>query len=112
MHALCGSESDAIALRLTASQAGEAPVGEEMRAALDRREAIAQAAKGSEPVLPPKANRLERRVHDTEQDKPRHKVERLCNKLAQGRRVATRYEKLTAMFLALVILALIGIMLR
>jgi transposase len=69
-------------------------------------------AKGITPVIPPKAHRLEIIVYDKEQYKQRNKVERLCNKLKQFRRVATRYEKLTAMFLSFVILALIVIMLR
>ena len=96
--------------------------------AIDTREGIAQAAmdkaydrnairaklaaKGIEPVIPPKANRLDVIRYDKEQYKQRNKVERLFNKLKQFRRVATRYEKLTAMFLGFVILALIVIMLR
>jgi Transposase DDE domain len=83
MHALCGSESDAIDLRSTAGQAGDAPGGEEMIDALDTRERIAQAAmdkaydsnairaklaaKGIEPVIPPTANRLEIMLYDKEQ---------------------------------------------
>ena len=69
-------------------------------------------AKGITPVIPPKANRLEIIVYDKEQYKQRNKVERLFNKLKQFRRVATRYETRTAMFLSFVILALIVIMLR
>jgi transposase len=69
-------------------------------------------AKGIEPVIPPKANRLEILVYDKEQYKLRNKVERLFNKLKQCRRMATRYEQLTAPFLGFVILALIIIMLR
>jgi transposase len=69
-------------------------------------------AKGLEPVIPPTANRLEIILYDKEQYKPRNKVERLFNKLKQCRRVATRYEKLTATFFGFVILALIVIMLR
>jgi putative transposase len=96
--------------------------------ALDPRERIAQAAmdkaydsnairaklaaKGIEPVIPPKANRLDVIHYDKEQYKQRNKVERLFNKIKQFRRVATRYEKLTATFLGFVILALIVIMLR
>ena len=83
IHALCGSESDAIDLRITAGQAGDAPVGEEMIDALDTHERIAQAAmdkaydsnairaklaaKGIEPVIPPKANRLDIILDDKEQ---------------------------------------------
>ena len=115
-------------LRITAGQAGDAPVGEEMIDAIDTREGIRQAAmdkaydsnairakldaKGIDPVIPPKANRLEIIVYDKAQYKQRNKVERLFNKLKQFRRVATRYEKLKATFLAFVILALIIIMLR
>ena len=128
MPALGGSESDALDLRITAGQAGDAPGGEEMIDALDTREGIRQAAmdkaydsnairakldaKGIDPVIPPKANRLEIMVYDKEQYKQRNKVERLFNKLKQFRRVATRYEKLKATFLAFVTLALIVIMLR
>jgi transposase len=115
-------------IRITAGQAGDAPVGEELIDALDTREGIRQAAmdkaydsnairakwdaKGIDPVIPPKANRLEIIVYDKEQYKQRNKVERLFNKLKQCRRVATRYEKLKATFLAFVTLALIVIMLR
>ena len=83
MHALCGSESEAVDLRITAGQAGDAPVGEAMIDALDTREGIRQAAmdkaydstpiraklhaKGIEPVIPPKANRLEIIVYDKAQ---------------------------------------------
>ena len=103
-------------------------MGEELIDALDTREGIRQAAldkaydsnaicakvdaKGIGPVIPPKANRLESMVYDKAQYKQRNKVERLCNKLKQFRRVATRYEKRKATFLAFVTLALIIIMLR
>jgi transposase len=125
---VCGSESEAIELRITAGQAGDAPVGEELLDVLETREGIRQAAmdkaydshairakwaaKGIDPVIPPKANRLEIIVYDKEPYQQRNKVERLFNKLKQCRRVATRYEKLKATFLAFVILALMIIMLR
>jgi transposase len=115
-------------IRITAGQAGDAPVGEEMIDAINPSDGIVQAAmdkaydsnairtklmaKGIEPVIPPKANRLEIIVYDKELYKQRNKVERLFNKIKQFRRVATRYEKLKAMFLAFVTLALIIIMLR
>jgi transposase len=102
--------------------------GEEMIDAIHPYDEIAQAAmdkaydshatraklvaKGIEPVIPPKANRLEIIVYDKEQYKQQNKVERLFNKLKQFRRVATRYEKLKATFLAFVTLTLIIIMLR
>ena len=128
IHALCASETDAVAIHITAGQVGDALVGEALIDAIDPRERIEQAvmdkaydsntiraklqAKGITPVIPPKSNRLESLVYDQECYQQRNKVERLFNKLKQFRRVATRYEKLTANFLAFVLLALIVIMLR
>ena len=107
---------------------GDAPVGEAILDAIDPRDGIEPAAmdkaydsnairakldaKGITPVIPPKSNRLDIIVYDKESYKQRNKVERLFNKLKQFRRVATRYEKLKANFLAFVLLALIVIMLR
>jgi transposase len=54
------------------------------------------------PVIPSKANRVDPIWHDPERYKERNKVERLFNRLKQFRRVATRYEKLAATFLAIV----------
>ena len=125
---MCASEADGIEIRLTAGPAGDAPVGEARVDALDPCDGIQHAAmdkaydsnairakldaKGITPVIPPKANRLDLIVYDKERYKQRNKVERLFNKLKQFRRVATRYEKLKANFLAFVTLALIVIMLR
>ena len=128
IHAVCASEADAVAIRITAGPVGDAPVGEALVDALDPRDGIRYAAmdkaydsnairakldaKGITPVIPPKSNRLEIIVYDQERYKQRNKVERLFNKLKQFRRVATRYEKLKANFLAFVTVALIVIMLR
>ena len=128
IHALCASEADAVAIHLTAGQVGDAPIGEALLDALDPRQRIEQAvmdkaydsnairaklqAKGIPPVIPPKSNRLESLVYDQESYKQRNKVERFFNKIKQFRRVATRYEKLKANFLAFVLLACIVIMLR
>ncbi len=45
-------------------------------------------------------------VYDKESYKKHNKVERLFNNIKQFRRVATRYEKLKANYLAFVIVAL------
>ena len=71
-----------------------------------------RAAKGIQPLIPPRANRLESIGYDPEGYQQRHQIERLFNQLKPFRRVATRYEKLKANFLAFVLLALIVIMLR
>lgn len=128
IHLLCASESDALEVQLTAGQRHDAPVGETLLQSLDPRDGIRQAAmdkaydstpirilllgKGIDPVIPPKANRVELIDYDQQSYKQRNKVERLFNKLKQFRRVATRYEKLKDHFLAFVVLALIVMMLR
>jgi transposase len=128
IHVLCASEVDAVALRITAGQAGDAPVGEAMIDAIEMRDGIEPAAmdkaydsnaigakldaKGITPVIPPKSTRLENIGYDKESYQQRHKVERLFNQIKQFRRVATRYGKLKANFLAFIIVALIVIMRR
>lgn len=126
--AVWASEADAVDIRIPAGPVGDAPVGEALVDALDLRDGSRHAAmdkaydsnairakldaKGITPVIPPKSNRLEIVVYDQERYKQRNNVERLFNKLKQFRRVATRYEKLKANFLAFVTVALIVIMLR
>ena len=64
------------------------------------------------PCIPSTANRTEPIWYDTERDKERNMVERLFNRLKQFRRVATRYEKRAANYLAFVHFASIIIWLR
>ena len=54
------------------------------------------------PVIPPKSNRRAPRDYDKVLYKLREKVERFFNSLKQFRRIATRYEKLSQTFLALI----------
>jgi transposase len=54
------------------------------------------------PVIPPKSNRTEAVDYDKDLYKFREKVERFFNKLKQFRRIATRDEKLSHTFLALI----------
>jgi len=61
-------------------------------------ERIAQT--GGEVVIPPKRNRSFQRPYDAELYKERNIIERFFNKLKQFRRVATRYDKLLANFMA------------
>ena len=69
-------------------------------------------ALGIEAVIPPRANRTEAMAYDREKSKWREQVERFFNKLKQFRRIATRYEKLSRTFLALIHLVSTWIMLR
>jgi len=54
------------------------------------------------PVIPPKSNRTAALEYDHDLYKLREKVERFFNNLKQFRRIATRYEKLSQTFLALI----------
>ena len=63
------------------------------------------AAAGAEAVIPPKANRIERRAYDANLYADRNKIERLFGRLKHYRRVATRYEKLGRNYLAMVYVA-------
>jgi transposase len=62
-------------------------------------------AKGAEPVIPPRSNRLNPREYDRHWYKDRNLVERFFNRIKQFRRVATRYEKLDKCFKAMIGLA-------
>jgi transposase len=67
--------------------------------------------RGIEVVIPPKKNRVAPRVYDKVLYKERNKAERGFNRLKQFRRVATRYEKRSRNFLAMVLVAAITILL-
>jgi transposase len=54
------------------------------------------------PVIPPKSNRTDAIDYDHALYRLREKVERFFNHLKQFRRIATRYEKLSQTFLALI----------
>jgi transposase len=69
-------------------------------------------ARGAEAVIPPKSNRQQPRVYDTDRYKDRNLVERFWALAKQYRRVATRYEKTARNFLGFVRVASIMILLR
>jgi len=58
-------------------------------------------ASGAEAVIPPKCNRIAQRAYDKGVYKERNLVERLFQKLKHYRRIATRYERLTRNYLAM-----------
>lgn len=60
---------------------------------------------GSEPVIPPRSNRVNPRTFDRHIYKARHLVECFFNRIKQFRRIATRYDKLAQSFLSFVHLA-------
>ena len=64
------------------------------------------------PVIPPKSNRVVSLDYDKNLYKLREKVERFVNNLKQFRRIATRYEKLSQTFLALIHLVAVWIIIK
>ena len=64
-------------------------------------------ALGWQPVVPPKRNRRRPWRYDRALYRRRNQVERLFRRLKRFRRIATRYDKLDAVFLAFIHLALI-----
>ncbi len=72
----------------------------------------ALAARGTVAVIPPRRKRHQPRAYDPTRYAQRHPVERLFCRLKQFRRVATRYDKLDAHFLAFIHLAATVLWLR
>ena len=70
------------------------------------------AERGAEAVIPPKANRVDRRECDAVRYRERNAVERCVNRFKQFRRIATRYEKTARNFLGMALFAAITIWLR
>ena len=70
------------------------------------------AAKGAWMNIPPKSNRNNPICFGPYLYRTRNRVERLFNKIKHCRRVATRYDKLAANYLAFVQLASIRLWLR
>ncbi len=119
------NERQVFGLILSAGQAGDAPVGEEMLAEVLGREEIKAvggdraydsdvirtmlANANKEAVIPPRSNRLNPPAYDKEKYKARNKVERLFNRLKHFRAVATRYDKLAHMFLGGILAALLAV---
>ena len=68
--------------------------------------------KGAWANIPPKSNRSEPICFSPSRYRARNRVERFFNKIKQCRRVATRYDKLAANYLAFVQLASIRLWLR
>ena len=62
---------------------------------------------GFDPVVPPKANRIDPWEYNRELYKRRNEVERLFRRLKGFRRIFSRFEKLDVIFLGFIVFALI-----
>jgi transposase len=72
----------------------------------------ALTARGTHAVIPPRRKRRHPRTYDAARYAQLHPVERLFSRLKQFRRLATRYDKLDAHFLAFVHMAATVLWLR
>ena len=122
------SEHQVLGVILSGGQEGDAPVGEEMLAEVLARQEVKAvggdrayasdairamiAAAGKEAVIPPRSNRVNPPDYDKQKYKQRNKAERLFCKLKGYRAVATRYDKLAAMFLGGVLATLLAVSLK
>jgi len=107
-----------LAVVLTPGQQGDATVFEQVQAAAAQGRVIdhgvadkafdsnairrSMLLRNITPVIPSNASRKEPIPHDAGIYRERNRVERLVGKLKQFRRIATRYEKLAATYLALI----------
>ena len=124
IHMAAADERTALGIALTGGQAHDAPafqaalcdVPDETAATAvvadraydsDTIRADLEAA-GFEAVIPPRKNRNDPPSYDREAYKQREQVERLTSRLKRMRRVATRYEKLGSVFLAMVQIACVA----
>jgi transposase len=127
IHVAAADERTAVAVVLTPGQQGDATVFDALLGAVPANVPVGCAAadmaydsdairgallaRDIAPVIPSHPRRTEPIPHVPALYRQRNRVERLINKLKQFRRIATRYEKLGATFLAFVqlVLALIAI---
>ena len=124
LHAVADARGRPVRLGLTAGQRHDAPQALPLLDGLSPACLIADrgydsdplvavlAARGTQAVIPPRRKRRHPRAYDMARYAQRHPIERLFSRLKQFRRVATRYDKLDAHFLAFIHLAATVLWLR
>ena len=117
LHAVADARGRPVRLGLTAGQRHDAPQALPLLEGLAPAYLIADrgydadplvaalTARGTCAVIPSRRKRRHPRAYDTARYAQRHAIERLFSRLKQFRRVATRYDKLDAHFLAFIHLA-------
>ena len=124
MHLAADARGRPVRCRLTAGQRHDAPQALPLLAGLTPMFVVADrgydsdslvaalTARGIQAVIPPRRKRRHPRAVDAARYAQRHSVERLFSRLKQFRRVATRYDKLDAHFLAFIYLTATVLWLR
>lgn len=124
IHAICDSHGNPLRFILTGGQAADCKQALALLDGLNAEAVLAdkgydadyivEAVTGMKAlvVIPPKSNRIVQREYDKELYKERNHVERMFNKLKHFRRVATRYDKTAASFMAFLNVAAIYLWLK
>jgi transposase len=124
IHASCDGLGHPVELILTAAQESDIAQAEALLAGhrpdaviadkgYDKKALVEEIeSRGAEAVIPTQKNRKEQREVDAHLYRERNLCERFWSKLKQYRRVATRYEKKAANFLAFVKVAAMMVMLQ
>lgn len=124
VHVSCNPLGHPVELKLTAAQESDIKQAEDLLAEHEPEAVIADAGydsdalaeevagRGAEVVIKPNRCRKTPREIDRHLYKERNVVERLWSKVKQYRRVATRYEKKAANFLAFVQVASVMVILQ
>ena len=124
VHVAANGLGQPVELTLTAGQASDVGQAETLLAAHAPEAVIADKGydsnsfvavvegRGAEAVIPPRKNRTEPRNFDAHQYRERNLVERFWAQAKQFRRVATRYEKKAANYLAFVWFAALAVVLQ
>lgn len=68
--------------------------------------------KGMKACIPPRSNRVARRLMGKELYKKRHRVENFFERIKRRRRIATRYDKTDVSFMAFILLGICTLSLR
>jgi putative transposase len=118
IHAACIDEISSVALVLSPGQSADCSRFGELFGELSEDNVIEAAAldkgydtnairdhlalEGIEAVIPPRSHRKEQFAYDKAVYRERNRVERFFNRLKHFRRIATRYEKYSRTFLAMV----------
>jgi len=118
----CTSAEYALEVTLSAGNCHDAPEGRKMlenlssddkhylimdRAYEDNTTRALAVAQGFVPVVPPKSNRKKPWDYDKEVYKIRNEVERFINRIKRFRRVFTRYDKLSVVYMGVLKFAMI-----
>jgi hypothetical protein len=99
--ALRGTRDRLLRVRLTEQEAEQVT----SRAKARKLSLTALRRRGIEPIIPSRSNRIRTTTFDKARYRERNVIERCINRLKQWRRVATRYEKLAANYVAVILIA-------